>query len=45
MPEAASDSPASVIELTLEQGTEAVDVDGTLAIYPNIESKILVEFA
>ena len=43
VPFAPADAPASVIELTLEE--ESADVDGTLAVYPNIESELLVEFA
>ena len=45
VPVAPSDSPASVIEVTLEEKAETADVNGTLGIYPNIENELLVEFA
>ena len=45
VPFAAADSPASVIEVTLEANAETADVNGTLGIYPNIENELLVEFS
>ena len=45
VPFAPADSPASVIEVTLDVEAENSNVDGTLGIYPNIESELLVEFS
>lgn len=42
---APADSPASVIEVTLDVEAENADVKGNLGIYPNIESELLVEFS
>ncbi|MDX1286139.1 MAG: hypothetical protein R3182_14050, partial [Draconibacterium sp.] len=39
------DSPASVIEVKLEDAAESAIVNTTHGIYPNIESELLVEFA
>ena len=39
------DSPVSVIEVKLKNKISDVKVDGTLGVYPNIESELLTEFA
>jgi len=45
VPFQAEDSPASVIELQIEENAETAKVDSTLGIYPNIEVELLAEFA
>lgn len=39
------DAPVSVIEVKLKNNISAIKVDGTLGVYPNIESELLTEFA